>query len=60
MTCQGSGYRTREPAQAGLEGAGEGLQQDPPRKRADFPPVSAGVHRQPTGVGCEADLSARS
>ena len=31
-----------------------------PRKRADFPLVSAGVDRQPTGVGGDADMSARS
>jgi hypothetical protein len=30
------------------------------RKRADFPLVSARVDRQPTGVGCDADVSARS
>jgi hypothetical protein len=31
-----------------------------PRKRADFLLVSAGVDRQPTGVGCDADTMARS
>jgi hypothetical protein len=29
-----------------------------PRKRADFPLVSAGVNRQPTGAGSDADMSA--
>jgi hypothetical protein len=37
-----------------------GVAHDPARKGADFPLVSAGVNRQPTGVGCEADMSARS
>jgi hypothetical protein len=31
-----------------------------PRESADFPLVSAGVDRQPTGVGCDADMMARS
>jgi hypothetical protein len=30
------------------------------RKPADFPLVSAGVDRQPTGVGCDADMSAKA
>jgi hypothetical protein len=29
-------------------------------KGADFPRVSAGVNRQPTGAGCDAEMSARS
>ncbi len=50
------GGRKRRPA---CNGPDRGCDITPPRKRADFPLVSAGVSRQPTGVGGNADLSAR-
>jgi len=43
----------------GVEAWGTGVHY-PPRKWADFPLVSAGVNRQPTGVGWDADMSAGS
>src|SRR5262249_29992868 len=52
----GKGWgRKRRPA---CNGPDRGCNITPPERGADFPVVSAGLNRQPTGVGCEAEMSA--